>query len=484
MLSASGGTAGTTVNEAIAHTYYTSADVQLTGRVKAGDVWTVTLDGLDYSYTVLAADATAETATTGAGLANIASGLVTKITSRSTTDTNDVTTGATYTAALSAPGSKIIRLSDANGFWFALNHKLDDAAVVLREGSVQGNNTLALTSADIVFSGTVAVGDIWTVTLNGNDYSFTAATTSLDDVATGLDTAIGSPAGVTVTHTGGTNTLNIDATAGNTFTVKVKESGATADGVAKITNVVTRAAYQLADVALTGSSFVAGDSWTLSVKDQDSVSKTFTATGFASAAAVAADLVAKVNAATGVTYAATQFGNVVRLADAASGKYFTVSLGRTGAGNGVATVNGTAVQSDTTAVKWANATLALTGTYKASETYTVTVTGGPTGQYTKTATYVAGTAGTMSTTGTITAYTSDLDGVAKALDDILSNIGTTGRTYTASSSGSTLTIADPNGVTVSYSVSGTSAGTNADASTWTKSLAFGDTVTTGNVYTV
>ena len=560
MLTQSGGTAGTTVTETPGRTYYTSADLQLSGRVQLGDVWTLTLDGLDYAYTVTQPDADAEAATAGSGIANIASGLATKITSRTTTDTNDITTGATYAAAVSTTDSATIKLTDANGFWFDMNHRLDDAAVVLRQGAVQGNSALPLTSADVVFSGTVAIGDTWTVTLNGTNYSFTAVTTSLDAVAAGLDAAIGTPAGVTVLHTASSNTLNIAASAGSTFTVAVKESGETADGVAKITNAFTRAAYAQADIALSSGTVLAGDTWTLTLVDQANVSKTFTSTGFTSSDAVATDLVTQVNAASGVTYSATHFDKVVRLADLATGKFFTISIAKTGSGTATATVNGTAVQTDTSAVKWTNASLALNGTYKAGETYTVTVNAAAATAYT--ATYVAGAVGTAVTTSTVIApttltggttltvtlgassaqnltiangttyttatlvaalnvqiaanatlagrlvatddganhlvlagttagealtlsgtrasqlfgtatsatgnYAATLSGVAQALRDTINSKSPSGKTYTATASSGTLTIADAAGVTLSYGVTGATSGVAADASTWTK----------------
>ena len=92
-----------------------------------------------------------------------------------------------------------------------------------------------------------------------------------------------------VTITGVNAWLSDSNGTGGTFTVAVQESGATAAGVARITNAVSRAAYQQADVVLSGSSFVSGDVWTLSIKDQDNVSKTFTSTVFTSADAVAAE---------------------------------------------------------------------------------------------------------------------------------------------------------------------------------------------------
>ena len=51
-----GRTPGATSGETTTHTYYTSATIQLTGRVQTGDVWSVTIGGLDYKYTVASTD--------------------------------------------------------------------------------------------------------------------------------------------------------------------------------------------------------------------------------------------------------------------------------------------------------------------------------------------------------------------------------------------------------------------------------------------
>ncbi|MCA3821433.1 MAG: hypothetical protein IOC39_37005, partial [Burkholderia sp.] len=345
------------------------------------------------------------------------------------------------------------------------------------------NSTLPLTRADVVFSGTVTVGDVWTVTLNGNPYVYTTITTSLDDVAAGLNTAIGTVAGVSVAASG--STLGFTATGSNSFTLAVKESGQTADGVAKFTNVATRAAYQQADVALSGT-VTAGNTWTLSLRDQAGIATDYTFTATTNSLAdVAAGLVSTLNTTKPgtATYAATQYGQVVRITDTGTGKFFTASIASSGTGSG--TVNGIAVQTAAQDVKWTNAALVLTGTFRAGDTYAVTVNAGTASAYT--ATYVAGAVGTAGTTGTTTAYAATLDGVALALRDAINNKAPAGKTYAATASGSMLTIADPAGVTLTYGVSGAaSAGTLASANAWTKSLAFANPVPgdAGRIYTV
>ena len=69
----------------------------------------------------------------------------------------------------------------------------------------------------ITVAGTVEVGDKFSVTVNGVQYSFTAASTSANDVATGLATAINADGGLPVTASGAT---------GGAFTLTADVSGA------------------------------------------------------------------------------------------------------------------------------------------------------------------------------------------------------------------------------------------------------------------
>lgn len=77
-------------------------------------------------------------------------------------------------------------------------------------------NVNAVTQVDtITVAGTVEVGDIFTVTLNGVAFNFTAATTSANDVATGLAAAVN----------GGTEPVTAGAAAGGIFTLTADVTG-------------------------------------------------------------------------------------------------------------------------------------------------------------------------------------------------------------------------------------------------------------------
>ncbi|MDO9173613.1 MAG: hypothetical protein Q7V62_02340, partial [Actinomycetota bacterium] len=67
----------------------------------------------------------------------------------------------------------------------------------------------ATPQAKIELTGTPVIGQIWRLTLGGVNYNFTAASTSLTDIATGLKTAIDTAAaGYTVTASGSTLTVS------------------------------------------------------------------------------------------------------------------------------------------------------------------------------------------------------------------------------------------------------------------------------------
>src|SRR5262249_15966131 len=169
MLTRAGGTLDSSTLEPTtpAPTYYSRANVTLTGKIATGDLWAVTLDGRDYQYQVTDTDTT---------YGQIVTGLVNQINAKvplnATPAVAAAAAKATYSAAPLDPDPATLVITDANGFWFNLRHESDTAGMVTRAGSVQGNASLRLTSADLEFAassgtatGTVAVGDTWKVTL-------------------------------------------------------------------------------------------------------------------------------------------------------------------------------------------------------------------------------------------------------------------------------------------------------------------------------
>jgi len=469
MLSRNGATLGATTTESPSHTYYTSATLDITGsKVAAGDVWTATIDGQDYTYTVQ---------TTDASVSDIAAGLVTAIGTKTPEGAPSAITAITYSATLGAGGT--FNIEDANGFWVDLEHDAKTAGIVTRAGSVKNAAAVRLSGADIVFGGTGAVGDRWIVLLTQDgvttSYSFTTTTTALSDVAEGLKTRINGskPGGSTygASHTAGSNTLSLGDSAGNAFSVEIRDVGPAPAATFTIQNAVPYRTYTSADILLQGAVAV-GDAWTVAVRGQDGVSTPYSFTALTTSLDdVAQGLVDAINAG-GASYTATHFADIVRITDATTGHFFSLQV-TPGAG-GSATVGGNPVETDFDDVQWTQAVMALTGPYRTGETYNVTINEGKTGAHTFS--YVAGTGG----------YAASLDGVAEALAAAIHDYA--GVTYDASyTSGSSFTITDSAGVTIQHEIVGTaSQGVLQNASAWAKttSLDPAGSVTAGEIFTV
>ncbi len=167
----------------------------LGGSVEAGDVYTVTVNGTDVNYTVTGAEA---------NLDAIRDGLVAAINA-------NATVGNTVTVAAGGSG-QITLTSDNAGTAFT-------AATSVTQGPA------SVAQADTVtIAGTVAAGDIYSVTVNGNvvNYTVTGAEANIDAIRDGLVAAINAtPAvGAIVTAaagSGGQLTLTADTT-GTAFT--------------------------------------------------------------------------------------------------------------------------------------------------------------------------------------------------------------------------------------------------------------------------
>ena len=100
-------------------------------------------------------------------------------------------------------------------------------------GIVGTSASVAVAQVDTVtIGGTVEAGDIFTTAINGTNYSFTATTTSTDDVAAGLAAAITADSAVSATAV--TNVVTVTAaTAGTAFTIAsttTEDDGGASDG--------------------------------------------------------------------------------------------------------------------------------------------------------------------------------------------------------------------------------------------------------------
>lgn len=111
-----------------------------------------------------------------------------------------------------------------------------------------GSSTATAQVNTITVGGTIEVGDIFTATVNGTTYSFTAATTDVADVVAGLRAAVntGAPAGITVGAAGATSFTLTASTAGVPFIASVATTdaaGAAADAQTLTNTATTANAY-------------------------------------------------------------------------------------------------------------------------------------------------------------------------------------------------------------------------------------------------
>src|SRR6185503_10481419 len=157
-----GALSGTPTGSLDAHTYYTSADLDLKGHVSTGDKWTLTIDGVRYDYTVQSTDV---------DLGSVASGILSAFNAQKPSKAAQ----APYTLAVSG---EVLSIADANGFWFDLEHEVAAAATVLKSGTL--SSTTTFDSATVTLSGTVNVGDVWSLTLTDSS-AHTSSYTWLGD---------------------------------------------------------------------------------------------------------------------------------------------------------------------------------------------------------------------------------------------------------------------------------------------------------------
>lgn len=77
---------------------------------------------------------------------------------------------------------------------------------------------------EVILTPVVANNAVYTVTINGVDYTFTSdGTATAAEITAGLDTAIGAPAGITVTDNTGTLTVEV-TTPGTAWSIKVSSN--------------------------------------------------------------------------------------------------------------------------------------------------------------------------------------------------------------------------------------------------------------------
>ncbi|GLQ17177.1 DUF4214 domain-containing protein [Maritalea porphyrae] len=214
----------------------------------------------------------------------------------------------------------------------------DAATTVLTAGTAQVST--------LTVAGTIEVGDVFTATVNGTDYSFTAAATTAASVATGLAGVIGNAGGalggaasaaggvVTLTGQGNGSAFTLSSTASNVQAVKETSTITVATGTYDVGDVITTTVQGTA-VTYT----VAG-----TPEDQDAVAAGIAAAiqGNGATAAVvdataATNIVTLTSDIAGVAYsltstvttnaAATQATETLTPSDLETGELFTVTVG-------------------------------------------------------------------------------------------------------------------------------------------------------------
>jgi flagellar hook protein FlgE len=147
--------------------------VTLSGTFAAGDDLTITIGGVDVTYTVVAGDLTDNSAD-GSGTDALAfSNIATKLATAYNASTNGAHTGITATAS----GAVVTLTSDTKGEAFTCTVTDENSAVLTRAASVAN-----LTVDTVTLSGNYSEGDVISVTINGVDLDYTVTAA---DVATG-----------------------------------------------------------------------------------------------------------------------------------------------------------------------------------------------------------------------------------------------------------------------------------------------------------
>ena len=224
-----------------------ATNVTLGGTVATGQVWTVSVGGTDFDYTTVAGD----------DLAKIATQLATAI-------------NATPGNLASADGN-VLTISRVDGI--ALN-----------------------VSTNVTLVGTVATGQVWTVSVGGTDFDYTAvAGDDLAKIATQLAAAINATPG------------NLASADGNVLTIRRVEGVALSVGSAAPTSATVGTVGTNATVTL-GGTVAAGETWTVTV---EATEFSVTVAAGNDLAAIATNLATEISKRAGL--AATSAGAVITI---------------------------------------------------------------------------------------------------------------------------------------------------------------------------
>ena len=420
--------------------FYSSVSLQLTGTVRAGDVWTLGIGNRsDVKYT----------AHSGDGLLQVAQGLGALLGSP-----------YTYSATTTSGGQVVLQISNPAGFALTgsgqvlngLMQLVSSANTITRSTTAtQGNGTTALSfsSATVTLVGTITAGDTWSITSDG----FTAnhIATSSDTLTTIASALAGqftaaSLSGLTASSSTGAVTL---ALAGG-LTVAVSIAGLNPTGSATVTGTpvaaqLTLASWTTETVTVPTASVRNGETWQISLTDRGPVQAVAGSDGDASG--IASQLKTAIDGHNGYTATAT-------------GGTLTISRATPFSSSGITILP-------------AGSVTPVAGTY---DTHLVTIDAltGETGTWTLTLSDGSGTLGSAT-------YSSTSGDDSSAIASHLTSLGST---FHVSRSGATLTITRVDATSTDFTVdveftadAGVAATTTAASVVTVPTLATGDSFT-------
>ncbi|MGY8733177.1 MAG: hypothetical protein ACKVK0_13650, partial [Pirellulales bacterium] len=221
-------------NRDAGETYFESATLTLnSNEVRAGDEWTIYIDGRTFATD---AQAYSYRATGSDTLQDVVNGL------------NDAIAETTTTRfVLSTSGSSLIIEQADSGFYlgddaheYGITQKRNSAANVTRTTTTRNkanDSFVELTAATIKLQGTSVAGEIWTIAVGSNVNPHTVTIgQSLNDVANSLAALLQANAAASVVRStdGAMQVLELTALAGTSAVVSVSMSGVAPNAVAQI----------------------------------------------------------------------------------------------------------------------------------------------------------------------------------------------------------------------------------------------------------
>ena len=247
--------------------------------------------------------------------------------------------------------------------------KVTDEMLHPSAGAISGqtDGKTYYTAAGIQLNGTVAAGDIWTVTLNGNTNTYVVAEgDSMADVAAGLTSDINNDNGMFDTYSANQSGSTLNIADDNGFRIDAVIQEIQVAGTVKRTEDTNDVSFVSAEVKLSGD-VVEGDVWAVILDDNE---YTYTA----AEGDTLEDVINGLADAVPSGYNPVKKGADTLALDNGAG--FTLDFAQTGVSpQGSAVISGTPDQSTLSGITWTAADIVLDGTVTRNEIWTITIDG-------------------------------------------------------------------------------------------------------------